>query len=39
MIRAPEETIGKMIYKASSSFIAYVDDEGYPITKAMPKPR
>lgn len=38
-MRNPEETIGKMIDKASTSFIAYVDSEGYPITKAMLKPR
>ena len=39
MLRNPEETVGKMIDKASTSFIAYVDGEGYPITKAMLKPR
>lgn len=39
MMRNPEETIGKMIDKAGTSFIAYIDDEGYPITKAMLKPR
>ena len=39
MIRNSEKTIGKMIDKASTSFIAYVDNEGYPITKAMLKPR
>lgn len=38
-MRNPEETIGKMIDKASTSFIAYVDDAGFPITKAMLKPR
>ena len=38
-MRNPEETIGKMIDKASTSFISYVDEEGYPITKAMLKPR
>lgn len=38
-MRNPEETIGKMIDKASTSFIAYVDEEGFPITKAMLKPR
>lgn len=38
-MRNPEETIGKMIDKAKTSFIAYVDDEGFPITKAMLKPR
>lgn len=39
MMRNPEETIGKMIDKAGTSFISYVDGEGYPITKAMLKPR
>lgn len=39
MMRNPEQTISKMIDKASTSFISYVDDEGYPITKAMLKPR
>lgn len=38
-MRNPEETVGKMIDKASVSFISYVDDEGFPITKAMLKPR
>ena len=38
-MRNPEQTIGKMIDKANTSFIAYVDDEGFPITKAMLKPR
>ncbi len=38
-MRDAEKTIGKMIDKASTSFIAYVDDDGYPITKAMLKPR
>jgi len=39
MLRNPEETIGKMIDKAGTAFIAYIDDEGYPITKAMLQPR
>ena len=34
-----EKTVGKMIDKSSTSYISYVDDEGYPITKAMLKPR
>lgn len=38
-MRNAEETIGKMIDKAGTSFISYVDNEGYPITKAMLKPR
>ena len=39
MMRNPEETIGKMIDKSGTSFIGYIDNEGYPITKAMLKPR
>lgn len=38
-MRNAEETIGKMIDKAGTSFISCVDNEGYPITKAMLKPR
>lgn len=38
-MRNPEQTIGKMIDKAGISFISYVDHEGFPITKAMLKPR
>ena len=38
-MRDSEKTIGKMIDKANTSFIAYVDDNGYPVTKAMLKPR
>ncbi len=34
-----QETIGKMIDKAKTSFISYVDAAGYPITKAMLAPR
>lgn len=34
-----EETIGKMIDQASTSYLSYVDGEGFPITKAMLKPR
>lgn len=39
MMRNPEQTIGKLIDKANLTFISYVDDDGYPITKAMLKPR
>ena len=39
MLKNLEETIGKMIDKAGNSFISYVDEDGYPITKAMLKPR
>lgn len=38
-MRNSEETVGKMIDKSSTSFISYVDEDGYPITKAMLKPR
>ena len=38
-MRNPEETVGKMIDKSTTSFISYVDADGYPITKAMLKPR
>ena len=38
-MKNPEETIGKMIDKSSTSFVSYVDENGYPITKAMLKPR
>lgn len=39
MMRNPEETIGKMIDKAGTSFISYIDSEGYPVTRAMLSPR
>lgn len=38
-MKNPEETIGKMIDKSGTSFVSYVDEAGYPITKAMLKPR
>ncbi|HIZ20370.1 MAG TPA: pyridoxamine 5'-phosphate oxidase family protein [Firmicutes bacterium] len=38
-MRNPEETIGRMIDKAGTIFISYIDDCGYPVTKAMLKPR
>lgn len=39
MMRNPEQTIGNLIDKATFSQVCYVDEEGYPITKAMLKPR
>lgn len=39
MMKDPEQTIGKMADKAGLTLISYIDDEGYPITKAMLKPR
>lgn len=38
-MRDAEKTIRKMIDKSRTSYIAYVDGEGFPITKAMLKPR
>ena len=38
-MKNPEETVGKMIDKSGTSFVSYVDEDGYPITKAMLKPR
>ncbi len=38
-MRNPEQTIGNLIDKASFSQICYIDDEGFPIIKAMLKPR
>lgn len=34
-----EQTIANIVDSASTVFISYNDDEGYPITKAMLKPR
>lgn len=39
MIRNPQQTIGNLVEKSTQAFIAYIDGEGYPITKAMLKPR
>lgn len=39
MMRNPEQTIGNLADKSATAFISYVDSEGYPITKAMLKPR
>lgn len=39
MLRNPEQTAGSMADKASMTLISYIDEEGYPITKAMLKPR
>lgn len=39
MMKNPEQTIGNLIDKANLTLISYVDDDGYPITKAMLKPR
>lgn len=39
MMKNPEQTIGKLADKSNTAFISYVDKEGFPITKAMLKPR
>ena len=39
MMRNPEQTIGNLADKSSMALISYIDAEGYPITKAMLKPR
>ncbi len=38
-MKTPEETIGKMIDKAKTGFLSYIDEEGFPVTKAMLRPR
>ena len=38
-MRDAEKTIGNMDDKAGNCFISYVDGEGFPVTKAMLKPR
>lgn len=39
MMRNPEQTVGNMADKQSTAFIGYIDGEGYPVVKAMLKPR
>lgn len=39
MMKDSELTIGKLIDKSNTAFISYVDKEGFPVTKAMLKPR
>ncbi len=39
MLKNPEKTIGKMIEKAGTCFLSYIDKNGYPVTKAMNAPR
>lgn len=39
MMRDVGKTIGNLIDKATLTQICYVDEEGYPITKAMLQPR
>ncbi len=35
----PEQTIGNMADKCGTVFMSYIDDEGFPVTKAMLKSR
>ena len=39
MMKGTEKTIGNLIDKAPLTQICYMDEEGYPITKAMLQPR
>lgn len=38
-MRDAEQTIGKMADKSATTFISYIDHDGFPVTKAMLKPR
>lgn len=38
-MRDAEKTVGNLIDKATLTQICYIDNDGYPITKAMLKPR
>lgn len=39
MMRDPEKTIGNLADKAGTCFISYIDADGFPVTKAMLRPR
>lgn len=39
MMRDPEKTVGKMIDRAGNAFLSYIDADGFPVTKAMLRPR
>lgn len=39
MMKDPEQTIENLVDKSSTAFISYVEKEGFPVTKAMLKPR
>ena len=39
MIRNPQKTIGALIDKCSIAQLCYVDKDGFPVTRAMLKPR
>lgn len=38
-MRNPEQTIGNLIDKSNLTIISYIDNEGFPISKAMLSPR
>lgn len=38
-MRDPQKTIGNLIDKAGHAFISYIDNDGFPVTKAMLAPR
>lgn len=39
MMKNPEQTIGKMADKSRIVFLSYINGEGFPVTKAMLRPR
>ena len=39
MIRDPQKTVGALIDKCSIAQLCYVDKDGFPVTRAMLKPR
>lgn len=39
MQKDPESAIGKMMDKAKTCFLSYIDADGFPVTKAMLRPR
>lgn len=39
MMRDAEKTIGNLVDKAGNAFVCYIDENGYPVTKAMLSPR
>lgn len=39
MMKNPEQTIGNMIDKTKLTIISYIDNDGFPISKAMLAPR
>ena len=39
MIRIPEKTFGAIIDRSSTAQLCYIDKDGFPVTRAMLKPR